>query len=883
MSTAHSRQAGRTTRVLFACVTAALTLIAAEADAAGDVSATVDPQQVAQGQRLEYSISASVEGNHEISLTEDPDFGDAFQLVGTTNAPSFSMRNGRTHRSLTRTYQLRAVDEGEHTIEGPEVRIADSTSRPEPIEVRVRPRGAAPDRRKEQRGDDRREERAYIDHAISSEHAPYVGEQILLHYYLFADAFRFQIEPAPPDEPDLDDFWIEDLSSKLSGQRRTMRIDGRLMERANLRSYALFPMRSGKLDIEPLVLEAKTGGVLQGSDQVRLESEAIELDVQPLPANAPDSFYEGNVGQWDLQVEADHKRAKMGEGITLEVRVHGDGYLSRLEVPELPELDGASVRHRDDDIDRSVDASGVSGSRTHEYTVVAEREGKLTIPTIEFSYFDPEAESYETIRSEPIELTIRGGKAPSPGREEPTGGRDEGELEEEDDLVDSLVSRLEPPGASVSIEPAPTSIERTRTFWILLVLPILGGLLLWLEGPVRRLWARWRPGRRRGAAYRRALRLLDEAEEAESGERALELVREALGTYMVEVADIGAGDITEADLPERLESRGVDNDLASRFHQLLKGFSQARYSPDAATREARAAELCGECRSCLTQLEEGRRDHRWQPSRAALVLLAGLAAALAIGSPSPAQAADEVDALAERAAEAHNEGDRSKAAELWEEIGRDHPHSPEVLYNVGTALAFDDDFGTARLVLERTRLQAPLDERFEPNREIVEKIVQVNNAERARKSAKSQAIHEELFWWRTATSLPSGVFATIVLLLVWAAFGALLVRRFSSRRAITGAAGNLLVATVICLALVLGAWLARSQIIKHVQPGVVLTEEVSLHEGPSAHARMARTNQVLGPGTMVPISRERDGWVELSLSDDETVWARRDVIAPVHW
>ncbi|MFW5968871.1 MAG: hypothetical protein ACOCV2_15210, partial [Persicimonas sp.] len=449
--------------------------------------------------------------------------------------------------------------------------------------------------------------------------------------------------------------------------------------------------------------------------------------------------------------------------------------------------------------------------------------------------------------------------------------------------VATLLSRLEPPSASVSVESAPPSIEHTRTFWILLALPILGGLLLWLEHPARRLWARFLPGRRRGAAYRTARRLLDEAEEADSADRALELVREALVTYMVEVADIGAGDITEADLPKRLEHRGVDAKLASRFRQLLEGFSEARYSPDAATREARAADLCSECRSCLKKLEEERRARQWRPSRAALVLLAGLAGALAFGAPSPAQAADDVDALAKQAVEAHEDGDRSKAAELWEQIGRDHPHSPEVLYNVGTALAFDGELGTARLVLERTRLQAPLDERFEPNREVVEEIIQVKNAERARESARPQAIHEELFWWRVATSVPSGVFATLVLIFVWAAFASLLVRRFSGRRVVAEAAKNLLIAALVCLALILGAWLARSQIIEHVQPGIVLTDEVSLREGPSAHARVARNEQVLEPGTMVPLSRERDGWVELSLGGDESVWARRDVIAPVHW
>lgn len=881
MRYAHSMQsAGMLAPVALGVLVAGLLYGAPARAASGDVKASVDPQAVAEGDQLEYSISASVAGNHKISIEGDPDFGEAFELVGTSNAPSFSMRNGKTHRSLTRTYRLRARQEGEHSIEGPEVHISDSKTTPEPVEVSVSARGDEPDRPDESREADRRDERAFVDHAIEPSDTVYVGQQLILHYYLFADAFRFKINPAPPREPNFDDFWIEDLSRRLSGQRRTLRVDDRVMERANLRSYALFPMRAGKAEIEPLVLEARTGGLLRDREEIELESETVELNVEPLPADAPDSFYEGNVGQWDFQVRVDDKRAEMGEGITVEAAVEGSGHVSRVRVPELPELEGASVRHRDEEVDRSLGKDGVNGSRTHEYTLVADREGTLTIPSLEFSYFDPTSESYETISSEPIDIAIEGGEAPSKSHSAPDQADEDEEDDEREEMLDTLVSRLDPPAEKVALEAAPDPIWRTWTFWLLLLLPALGAVFLWLETPLRRLAARLRPGRHKSVAYREAIELLERAGQAPAAE-GLELMQRALTTYMSQVAGVRPGSITEGELPSHLEERGVDATLIARFEALLAGLSEVRYSPDLSAKSARIAELRDECRTCLEELEERRRRETWRPSAAALVLVTGLAAALAATSPAPAEAAEDIDAVVDRAVKAQQQEEWSRAVDAWKEVARAHPYSPEVLYNLGTAFALEGDYGAARLLLERARLLAPLDARYQHNREIVEEIIQLDQVQRARSTAGAQTRQGGLFWWRVASTIPADSAAVALLGCVWLLFIATAVRRFGRRSVVRRIARSAIWIGGAAAVFVLGAWLLRAQLVERIEPGVIVAEQISLREGPTTHAGLADADAALPSGTMVPIAEQRDGWVKLELSGGDLVWAPRDEVIPL--
>ncbi len=864
-----------TTWLLRCAALALVVLIPAVSYADTEVHATAKPRVVGQGEFLAYSISASARGNQSIQITSDPDFSGAFQVVGTTNAPSFIFQNGQSQRSLTRTYRLRALKQGQFTIKAPMVVVGGQRFQPNAVSVKVTAAGQAPKAKAPRRT--RGNDRVFVDYDLQPTRKPYVGEQLTLSYYLYSDAFAFNVNPQPPKEPSLTDFWIEDLSQQVSGRRQTVQSHGHLMEQATLRAYALFPLHAGPTTIEPLQVDAVAGGFMSGRQMLHLQSDPIKIDVQPLPPNAPDSFYEGNVGQWQFEVTTDRIKAKMGRPITVRVRAHGTGQLGRLALPRLPDIDGARQAGTDDKSHQHINHGIVGGEKVVEYTLVADREGTLTIPSLEFSYFDPQAETYKTIHSEPIHIDIKGGKAPLD--EQATPKATHVKKDEKADVQHALLDKLDAPRDQVAMISATKPLSERSLFWLGLALPALGLLGVWLEGPIRERFSRSRPRRNRGTAYKKALATLDEAQNA-SARETLDHIRAAVSLYLVEVAGVPAGAVSQAGLPKHLKKRGVDDALVERCATLLGDLNAARYSPDADAKHSRAQALLDEGRQCIEQLEKARRAKKWQASAVLGVLLA---ATLLAGTLTPAVAhADQAPQPAvAQAVKAQKAKHWKQAAGLWKQVAAQKPQAADVLYDLGTDLARAGDYGPARLALERAALARPGDARIEKNRDVVRQLVRLRQVEQAHGTVLANTTPDGLFWWQLATGVSANFFPVFLLVLMWLLFVAALVRRFSSnavaRDTATVLAGVAAVGVLICA----GGWLARGKILADVKPAVVVAKEPALREGPSEHAGLADVDSILVPGVMLPVRDQRDGWVKLGFSDGAGAWTPSDNVALV--
>ena len=55
-------------------------------------------------------------------------------------------------------------------------------------------------------------------------------------------------------------------------------------------------------------------------------------------------------------------------------------------------------------------ADGLSGSKTMKWALVPDKEGRFTIPPFTISYFDPEAETYRTQKTQPLALKVLPGE-----------------------------------------------------------------------------------------------------------------------------------------------------------------------------------------------------------------------------------------------------------------------------------------------------------------------------------------------------------------------------------------------------------------------------------------------------------------------------------------
>jgi BatD DUF11 like domain len=134
------------------------------------------------------------------------------------------------------------------------------------------------------------------------------------------------------------------------------------------------------------------------------ESNAIEVDVRPLPSQGRPANFSGLVGNYGLAVTTTTRFASVGDPVPLSIEVSGPHPLSLVPTFDLrsqPALASGFRTPRDPLLAES------STPTARFRGPVRPRSASVTsIPALELSYFDPVAGTYRVARSEPIPITV---------------------------------------------------------------------------------------------------------------------------------------------------------------------------------------------------------------------------------------------------------------------------------------------------------------------------------------------------------------------------------------------------------------------------------------------------------------------------------------------
>lgn len=418
----------RTHIVLLALVIAALG--AAGSALAGDlrVEASVDSKSVSVGQNLTLTITVYGDGK-----IPQPDLTglDGFAVASSYSSQSISIVNAKMSKSVSLSYVLTAVKEGDFTLGPFAVKSGKDTYETEPIAVRVGPsRGQAggqtgggqqglrqpppggqggPQERTGREG-----ERAIMAFASVDKKKAYVGEQIT---YTMTFAYRADVEDAEFREPEHTGFWTEPLDQ--AGTPSVRVIDGVKYYTVS-KSTAFFPISSGRFTIGPSgvrYIVSNLGKVsrdpfnfFMGDPFQRSEgvaaTEPVSIEVLPLPQEGEPSDFSGAVGRFDLSVVPSSNEVRVGESITLSIRVEGAGNIRSIGEVKTPKLEGFRVfAPKARDSVRVVD-NRVGGAKIFDLVLVPEVMGKAVLDGFTLSYFDPGKGAYVRADAKPIEISV---------------------------------------------------------------------------------------------------------------------------------------------------------------------------------------------------------------------------------------------------------------------------------------------------------------------------------------------------------------------------------------------------------------------------------------------------------------------------------------------
>ncbi len=348
----------------------------------------------------------------------------------------------------------------------------------------------------------------------------YVGEPVRLVYQLYTQTAVTDLQFAEPAK--YPGFWAEDIARPAGGIRGTaVTVEGEPYQRFTVVEKQLFPTKGGKLTIPAARLRVSLAreSVFSGLPAaVERTTKPVTVEVAPLP-EIPG--FSGAVGQYRASAAVDRSSVPLGEAVTLRVTLTGRGNLKWIERGPEVRVPGAKVYPPQTKDSITVDASGMSGSRTWEHVIVPETSGALPVPALSFVYFDPASGATKRAETAPLVVDVLGGTAP--------GGAPA--------AVTSLRPAQSPSGLALR-----TELEAGERSWpaltprTLVVLALGAGLLhLALWGWPRVQAARWRHANPRRPARVSVRAALAEVEKLRRGGKGKEAAARAIEKALTDV------------------------------------------------------------------------------------------------------------------------------------------------------------------------------------------------------------------------------------------------------------------------------------------------------------------------------------------------------------
>jgi len=429
---------------------------------------------------------------------------------------------------------------------------------------------------------------------------PYVNEQITYTFRYLYSARIPSLEPPKYTPPSLTHFWKKELPRK---RRHPEVIDGTTYQVEEIK-VALFPLTAGATTIEPaqLALPARAGYSRSDTPKV-LVTDAIEINVRPLPQTGKPAQFTGTVGQYQINAQVEDSRftgvergtIEAGNGFTLRLQVSGRGNIETLTEPALPPLPNMTVYSPKitDAMDEA--ESNIQGSRTYEYVIIPSKAGNWTIPAIEYPYFDPQRESYQMARTVPIPINVLPGGS--------TGTTTVRSTQSDIRVLKQDIQYIKP--ATVKLADGGVYFYQRPSFWGMQLLPVV---VLGVAYGYKRQRAKRNFGQLRGQnATRNALRTIEHAEKKiESGSAAFfAALASGLYQYIGDIFTISPTGLTPELVRQQCKETGISEASTTRFVEVLIQCDYARFAPAAMSPTDMASALKG-AKAAIHEIEKER-------------------------------------------------------------------------------------------------------------------------------------------------------------------------------------------------------------------------------------------------------------------------------------
>ena len=580
-----------------------LMMLSVSAFADGDISFRASaPSSVEAGGKFRVQFTVNTQN---VSNFSAPDFKGFDVIYGpsTSSQSSFQIINGHTSQSssIVYTFVLMGNDPGTYTIGSASIQVDGKTVKSKPVQVRVLPGGAGGS--SSGGGYSGNSRTNHSSPSASSSSGPNISgkdlfmtatasrtnvheqEAILLTYKIYTLVDLTQMDGKLPT---LDGFQIQEIPLPRNKEFTVEQYNGRNYRTVVWSQYLLFPQKSGNLTIpsipyEGLVLtrnrnidpiEAFFNGQSGYTETKRkIATPALTIHVSPLP-NKPAEF-SGAVGKFSLSSSISTKEVDANDAVTLKIEVKGSGNMKLIATPQVKfpkdfETYDAKVNDK-----FQLTKSGLAGTKEFEYLFVPRHAGTYEIPATEFIYFDTDARSYKTLKTEGYTLKVNKGKGGS-GQSVSNYSGQQQEIQQLNQDIRFIKK------GDVALHRQGDTFFGTWKYMLAYLLPVLLFVLLMFLGR-KRMKTNANVALSRGKkANKVALKRLKTSkkllDEHDTGKFFDEVLR-ALWGYVGDKFNMSQESLNKENIEQSLKSRQVPDEYIQQFMKVLNDCEFARYAP----------------------------------------------------------------------------------------------------------------------------------------------------------------------------------------------------------------------------------------------------------------------------------------------------------------
>jgi len=557
------------------------------------------PSQTEVGSRIRVSYVANTQDVEDIQVGDFTGFNVVYG-PSTSSSSSFSMINGKTTQSstLTFTYTLLATEEGKFTLPAATIKVDGKSYKSNSTTIEVlassgnsnqglqhqqsnRQQNNSSRQRGQVSASDIGSNELYMT-VTASKRKIYEQEAVLLTYKLYT---LVNIQQIAGEMPQLDGFHVQEVDSKAQMSLKYERVNGRNYGTAIWRQYVLFPQKTGNLKVPSITFDSQVeiqntsmdpfdiffgGGSLSQIVKKSIVTPSIDIEVLPLPTPKPDNFA-GAVGKYTISGSLTPNQVNANDAATLRLTVSGQGNMKLMKTPKVVFPQDFEVYDPKVTDKTTNTSSGAKGNVIYDYVVVPRHGGKFNIAPVEFCYFDPDAQSYKTLKTDSFSIAVAKSKS--------TGSSN---YHEQEDLkiLNSDIRFIKL--GNIEKKKADTMFFGSTSYWmyylILFLIFALVLILFYRQIKKNRDISGIRVQKASKAASKR-LKTASKLLKQHQSEAFFDEVMKALLGYAGDKLNIQKSELNKENVSASLLSVGVNQELVDSFMSIISECEFARYAP----------------------------------------------------------------------------------------------------------------------------------------------------------------------------------------------------------------------------------------------------------------------------------------------------------------